>query len=188
MLHPAWWHSATFWTLKPLFIRTLLFALSPQSLSIFDRYFLIQTAERSHWASFYVWPELTRRQTPQHPPPHLFYFSTYFLGFTSQTCMCSGFQSQESGDRGLKAINNQMLSEPRWRKRMQLYEQDLGSRQTAVCSRSLWGPAWKWESGGVRGRPCRRFIFLCHFIPGSRSRLRKPPLFFPFLLNYYMLS
>ena len=62
--------------------------------------------------------------------------------------MCT-LKAKSKGDRGLKAINNQTLSEPHSRKRMQLYEQDPGLRQTAVCFRSLWGPTWKWEFRGV---------------------------------------
>ena len=53
------------------------------------------------------------------------------------------------GDRGLKAINNLMLSGPCWRKRMQLYVQGPGLRQMTELPSSLWGPTWK---TGVRGR------------------------------------
>lgn len=80
------------------------------------------------------------------------------------------FKATRRGDRGLKAINNQMLSEPHWRKRMQLYEQDPGLRRTTVCFRSLWGLARKWESGGVAYRPHCPFIFLCCFIPAARNQ------------------
>lgn len=84
------------------------------------------------------------------------------------------------GDRGLKAINNQMLSERHRRKRMQLYEQGPGSRQTPVCSRSLWGPAWK---RGIRRRGVANLaggLFFFAFLSlqaGSKPRRRhcRPP-------------
>lgn len=84
------------------------------------------------------------------PPPHsIWALWILFLVSLLRPACAATFKAKSRGDRGLKAINNQMLSEPHWRKRMQLYEQDPGLRQTAVCFRSLWGPAWNWETGGV---------------------------------------
>lgn len=72
------------------------------------------------------------------PPGHtaIYLLRECSLARTTWTNMCT-LKAKSKGDRGLKAINNQMLSEPHSRKRMQLYEQDPGSRQTAVCFRSL---------------------------------------------------
>lgn len=68
-----------------------------------------------------------------------------------------------------------MLSEPRSRKRMQLYEQDPGLRQTAVASGVFEAQLENGKLEVWHGRPYCKFIFLCCFISGAR---RKPCKYF----------
>lgn len=161
---------------KFLFIRTLLFALSPESLRI-----LTGTSSSKqprgrigHNFTFDLSP-LVKKLPPPPLSPLLIYFSFphSFLVLLLRPACAVAFKAKSRGDKGLKAINNQMLSEPFWRKRMQLYEQDPGLRQTTVCSRSLWGPTWKWESGGVAWQALSSVYFSLLFYPWSKSKLRK---------------
>lgn len=69
-----------------------------------------------------------------------------------------------------------MLSEPRWRKRMQLHEQDPGLRQATVCFRSLWGPAWKGESGGVAWQTFSSSLFFFTVLSLQKEYSPPPPL------------
>lgn len=97
------------------------------------------------------------------------------------------FKAKGRGDRSLKAINNQMLSESFWRKRMQLYEQGPGLRQRLCAPGVFEGWLENWNPEVWRGRH-RQFIILCRFILGARSKPRKPPLsllrsIFPFTPN-----
>lgn len=130
---------------------------------------------------------------PTHPPPS-FPFILLFIWLSWFCCLdlvCAGtFKAKSRGDRGLKAINNRMLSEPRWRKRMQLHEQDPGLRQATVCFRSLWGPAWKGESGGVAWQTFSSSLFFFTVLSLQKEYSPPPPLpcFFYLLSDHLLLT
>lgn len=116
----------------------------------------------------------------KHHSPHpttiyFIFFKHTLLVLLLRPARAVTFKARSRGDRGLKAINNQMLSEPHWRKRMQLYEQDPGLRQTTVCFRSLWGPAWKWESRGVAWPTSSSVYFSLPFYPWSKKQNTQTP-------------
>lgn len=170
---------------KFLFIRTLLFALSPESLRILTGTSSSKQprGHSGHNFTFDLSLLVEKHHCSPSPPFIYFSFQHSFLVLLLRPACAVAFKAKSRGDKGLKAINNQMLSEPHWRKRMQLYEQDPGLRQTTVCSRSLWGPAWKWESGGVAWQTLSSVYFSLLFYPWSNkqephkpiSLLRDPP-------------
>lgn len=123
-----------------------------------------------------------------HPTNIYFSFQNTFVVLLHRPACAVTFKAKRRGDRGLKAINNQMLSEPHWRKRMQLYEQDPGLRQTTVCFRSLWGLAWKGESGGVAWQTSLSVYFSLPFYPWSKKQTTQTSPFFSQENTSYLLN
>lgn len=124
--------------------------------------------------------------TPHHTTILVFWI--LFLVLLLRPACAATFKAKSRGDRGLKAINNQMLSEPHWRKRMQLYEQDPGLRQMTVCFRSLWGPAWNWESGGAAWQTSLSVYFSLLFYPWSKKKTTQTSSFFSQENPSYLLN
>lgn len=158
------------------------FALSPEGLRIFTATSSSRQAKGHDEHNFYFSAEFTRWQTlspPRPTPPHCHLFSyenTLWPVLLRLTC---ALWKPSIKEIGLKAINKQMLSEPRSRKRMQLYEQDPGPRKTAVCFRSLWGPTWKWEFRGVAWQTSPSVYFSLLFYLWSKKLTGQTSLLIP---------
>lgn len=156
-----------------------LFALSPEGLRIFTATSSSKQAKGHDEHNFYFWADKRYRPLPHC---HLFNFeNTLWPVLLRLTCT---LKVKSKGDRGLKAINNQMLSESHSRKRMQLYEQDPGLRQTAVCFRSLWGPTWKWEFRGVAWQTSPSVYFSLLFYLWSKKLAMQTSLLIPVNTSY----